>query len=283
MTDRRWKRQAQACLLPLIAMLLLFLAMPLVIMLRQSFADENGNGFSLTNFIQIITQPFYYDAFTNSLLISFYSAVVGLLLAMAVTAALVTLSRQAQDRLTLFINMTANFAGVPLAFAYIILIGNAGVVTLLLGKVGIPLQNFFNLYSWQGLAVTYVYFQVPLGVLFLYPVYKNLNPAWREAATLLGAGRLSFWMRVGLPHILPSVVGTFIILFANGMGTYETAYALVGSNISLVTTRIASLVSGDIFAKPQLGSAMAVLFGLLMLLVLAINELVLRLFRRDLE
>ncbi|MFT9425830.1 MAG: hypothetical protein ABF586_01600 [Sporolactobacillus sp.] len=94
---------------------------------------------------------------------------------------------------------------------------------------------------------------------------------------------MSFWMRVGLPHILPSVVGTFIILFANGMGTYETAYALVGSNISLVTTRIASLVSGDIFAKPQLGSAMAVLFGLLMLLVLAINELVLRLFRRDLE
>lgn len=281
--QQHWRRQAQACLLPLAAVLLLFLAVPLVIMIRQSFGDQNGNGFSFANFVQILSQPFYYDAFRNSFFISLYSALAGLVIALFVAAALAQTTEKTQEKMTLFINMTANFAGVPLAFAYIILLGNAGLVTLLLQHMGISLQHLFNLYSWQGLALTYVYFQVPLGVLFMYPVFKGMDRRWSEAAALLGASRFSFWVRIGLPHILPSVLGTFIILFANGMGTYETAYALVGGSVSLVTTRIASTVSGDIFAQPQIGSAMAVLFSLLMIAVLLVNQYLLHLFRRDLK
>ncbi|MDF2909851.1 MAG: transporter permease [Sporolactobacillus laevolacticus] len=281
--QQHWRRQAQACLLPLAAVLLLFLAVPLVMMIRQSFGDQNGNGFSLANFVQILSQPFYYDAFRNSFFISLYSALAGLIIALFVAAALAQTTEKTQEKMMLFINMTANFAGVPLAFAYIILLGNAGLVTLLLQHMGISLQHLFNLYSWQGLALTYVYFQVPLGVLFMYPVFKGMDRRWSEAAALLGASRFSFWVRIGLPHILPSVLGTFIILFANGMGTYETAYALVGGSVSLVTTRIASSVSGDIFAQPQIGSAMAVLFSLLMIAVLLVNQYLLHLFRGDLK
>jgi putative spermidine/putrescine transport system permease protein len=54
------------------------------------------------------------------------------------------------------------------------------------------------------------------------------------------------------------------------MGTYETAYALTGSNVNLLTVRIASLVSGDVFAKPNMGSALAVLFGLMMITLMSI-------------
>lgn len=61
-----------------------------------------------------------------------------------------------------------------------------------------------------------------------------------------------------------SIASTFVILFANGMGTYETAYALTSSNVNLLTIRIAALVSGDVFAKPNLGSALAVALGVLL-------------------
>lgn len=281
--NKKIKRQAFACLFPFLGILVLFLAIPLAIMIRASFANQDDTGWTFQNYLTIMTQPFYYEAFKNSFIISIVSSLVGIILAMFVAHALARSDQRVQDRMMLFINMTANFAGVPLAFAFIILIGNAGVLTLLLAKIGVPLLSSFNLYSWQGLAVTYIYFQVPLGALFLYPAFKGIDDRWEEAALLLGAGPTSFWIRIGLPHIMPSVFGTFIILFANAMGTYETAYALVGSNINLVTTRIAAMVSGDIFAQPQLGSAMAVLFAVMMIAILIIDEYFLRLVRRDMS
>ncbi len=47
-----------------------------------------------------------------------------------------------------FTNMTSNFAGVPLAFAFIILMGTNGVLTLALQRLGII--EDFNLYSKTG-------------------------------------------------------------------------------------------------------------------------------------
>ena len=45
----------------------------------------------------------------------------------------------------------------------------------------------FNLYSKTGLIVLYTYFQIPLGVLLLYPAFDALREDWRESAELLGA------------------------------------------------------------------------------------------------
>ena len=59
-----------------------------------------------------------------------------------------------------FTNMTSNFAGVPLAFAFIILMGANGMLTLMLERFGL-LENF-NLYSRTGLIVIYTWFQIPL-------------------------------------------------------------------------------------------------------------------------
>lgn len=104
---------------------------------------------------------------------------------------------------------------------------------------------------------------------------------WQESAELFGASSFYYWRRVVLPFIAPSLTGTFIILFANGMGTYETAYALVGSNINLVTTRISALVAGDVYAKPNVGSALAVLFALSMVVVIGLSQKVMKQVRKE--
>lgn len=67
------------------------------------------------------------------------------------------------------------------------------------------------------------------------------------------------------------------------MGAYATAYALVGGNYNLLAIRIGSLVSGDVFAKPQLGSALAVFLTITMLLSMIINESMMRRVRRDMK
>lgn len=279
---RKQSRKTILLLVPFFLMTVLFLVIPLAIMVKSSFTSETTGGFTFANYFEVLTNPFYSQSFLNSGLISGFSAIAGLVLAIIVSYAMTNLPDKLQDKLTVYINLAANFAGVPLAFAFIILLGNSGVFTLFLERANLPLVGEFKLYSWQGLAITYLYFQIPLGILFIYPSLKKIKKEWKEAAYMLGASSVTYWRKVGLPNIMPSIAGTFIIMFANGMGTYETAYALTGSNINLVTIRIAALVSGDIYARPVIGSTLAVLFAAIMMAILALSQMLLKKVRRDL-
>jgi len=147
-------------------------------------------------------------------------------------------------------------------------------VTLLLVRSG--LVQDFNIYSLQGLMLVYAYFQVPFTVLVLFPSLGALTPDLAEQARLMGASRLVFWWRIGLPVLAPSLIGSFILLFANAMGTYATAYALIGGGANLVTIRIGELVAGDVFTDPNLANALAVLLVLVLLVPILVDQLLLR-------
>lgn len=269
-------------LFPFFILAAMFLIVPLVLMITSSFTSETTGSFTLDNYIEVFTNAFYYQSFINSGMISIFSSVIGLILAIVVAYSMTNLPERIQDKISVYINIAANFAGVPLAFAFIILIGNSGAFRLFFDNLSIPLFSNFDLYSWQGLTITYLYFQIPLGILFIYPSLKKIRKEWKEAAFLLGASNWTYWTKVGLPNIMPSIAGTFVIMFANGMGTYETAYALTGSNVNLITIRIAALVSGDIYAQPTIGSTLAVIFALIMLIILAASQTLLKRVRRDL-
>lgn len=251
-------------------------------MVNSSFTSGTTGTFTLDNYVEVFTNAFYYQSFVNSGMIALFSSVIGLLLAIIIAYSMTYLPKKIQDKISIYINLAANFAGVPLAFAFIILVGNSGAFRLFFDGLNIPLFSEFDLYSWQGLTITYLYFQIPLGILFIYPSLRKMRKEWKEAAILLGATNLIYWRKIGLPNIMPSIAGTFIIMFANGMGTYETAYALTGSNVNLITIRIAALVSGDIYAQPEVGSTLAVVFALIMLLILVISQTLLKRVRRDL-
>ena len=269
-------------LVPFFTVTALFLVVPLFLMFISSFTNGTTGAFTLSNYAEVFTNAFYYQSFLNSGVIALFSSIVGLSFAIIVAYAMTCLPEKIQDKISIYINIAANFAGVPLAFAFIILVGNSGAFRLFFDGMNIPFLREFNLYSWQGLTITYLYFQIPLGILFIYPSLKKLKKEWKEAALLLGATNFIYWRKIGLPNIMPSIAGTFIIMFANGMGTYETAYALTGSNVNLITIRIAALVSGDIYAQPEIGSTLAVVFALIMLLILVTSQTLLKRVRRDL-
>lgn len=268
-------------LLPFLILVVGFEVLPLISMIWNSFQTDDGSGWTPAQYATALTSPYYLQAMRNSLQISLYSSLIGIILALFSAYAITRFSEKARERILMVSNMTSNFAGVPLAFAYIILLGNNGVFTILLKQWGLDVF-VLDLYSWIGLILVYVYFQVPLATLLLYPAYHGIREQWREAASLLGAGSYKFWRYIALPVMFPSIAGTFGILFANAMGAYATAYALVGGNYNLLVIRIGSLVSGDVLTRPQLGSALAVILGLMMVAAIALNTWMARLVRRDL-
>lgn len=168
--------------------------------------------------------------------------------------------------------MTINFTGVPLAFAFIILLGANGCVTLLLRCYG--WMTDFSLYSKTGLTVLYTYFQIPLGVFLLYPAFGALCEEWRESAALLGASRLRFWWHIGLPVLIPVLLGIFVILLANALGAYATLFALTTGNYNIIPIHISALVAGDL--DPHLASTLGMVLVALMVLITLVHQLLVR-------
>lgn len=93
---------------------------------------------------------------------------------------------------------------------------------------------------------------------------------------MLGASRASYWRLVALPVLMPAVFGTFILLLANAMGAYASAYALMTSNYNLVTIRISSLVAGDISLELNLAAALSVLLVAMLVFVAMVNQFLMK-------
>ncbi|WP_123042757.1 ABC transporter permease [Cohnella candidum] len=269
-------------LLPFFLWLFAFLLLPAIMMLISSFHNEGGQGFTLGQYVKGLTHPLYTTAIKNSVMLSLVSALVGIVVAAFAAYSFTTFPPKSRDRMLSVSNMMTNFAGVPLAFGFIVLFGTNGMLTLLFKQLGLSFL-VFDLYSWKGLAWVYIYFQIPVGILLIYPSLYALKQEWRESASLLGAGTVQYWLRIGVPVLLPGLVGTFSVLFANAMGAYATAYALVTSNFNLLPIQIGGLVSGDVFPRVELGSALAIILFLILALALFINEKMLRLARRGLN
>ena len=257
---RRMPRRGRAAWLGLVPFLLFALAfevLPILMLVRSSLVTDDG--FGLRNFGRALT-PTMLAAFANSIQLSLVTAAVGVGLGGIVAYAIVTTrSVMVQHALTALADVTANFGGAPLAFAFIITLGSTGVVTLLLQAIGIDLYPSFRIYSVAGLAIAYVYFQLPLLILLVIPALLGLQREWREAATSLGATSTQYWLRVALPILAPSLLGSFLLLFANAFGAYATAWTLTGPDINLITVQIAALVRGEVQLDPALADALALL------------------------
>ncbi|WNK57904.1 ABC transporter permease subunit [Pantoea agglomerans] len=271
----RGKGVALLLLLPFTLFWVAFQLAPLLWIAINSFWSEMNSQWGWDNYQDILTSPFYQQAFRFSLDISLWSSVYGLLIALVTGYSLHQLGGGRLQRfLIAFTNMTSNFAGVPLAFAFVILLGLNGCLTLLLRHFG--LVESFRLFSRNGMVLVYTWFQIPLGVLLLYPAFDGLKKEWQESAALLGASRWHYWWNIGLPILFPALLGTFVILLANALGAYATIYALTTGNFNVVPVRIAALVSGDISLDPNTGSALAMLLVAIMALITLVQQYLVR-------
>lgn len=258
--DKKRKRILIGLLMPFFIMIFAFELLPGMMILSNGFIGVYG-GFTLENFKIALLDPFYAQGMKNSVLISLQSSLIALIISLISIQFINKLPEKVTKRVIMLSNMTSNFSGVPLAFAFIILLGNNGVFTLLLESLGVHVFEAYSLYSSMGLTIVYVYFQIPLGILLLYPAIDVLRPEWKAAADNLGASTLEYWRYIGIPVLMPSIVATFSMLFANAMGAYATTYALMTSSYNLMPIRIGSLISGDLFLNPNLASAIAVILG----------------------
>lgn len=252
-------------ILPFAAFAVLFLILPTMQIVVGAFRAQDGS-FTLQNFVDLNTAS-NRNAYWTSIRLSFVTALLGCAIGFGMAAAVVFggLPKGIRAPLLTFSGVASNFAGVPLAFAFIATLGPVGLITIWLRtEFGINLRAMgFNLLSYWGLVITYLFFQIPLMILIITPALDGLKREWREAAEVLGATGLQYWRMVALPILFPSLLGTFALLFANAFGAVATAFALTGPQLNIVPIKLFAQIRGDVLGNPNLGYALA--FGMIVI------------------
>ena len=261
-------------LLPFLFMVVMYELLPLIMLIIDSFQLDKDPSvlFSLDNYKKIFSTLSYQKAIQNSLKITLISTAVGIVVAFLGARAAYDSRGKVRNVFMTILNMTSNFAGVPLAFAYMIILGNAGVLKQLANLYGIGFLQNFDLYTSKGLTMMYIYFQIPLSTLLLIPAFNGIRREWGEANMLLGGSNAHFWARVGIPVLIPSLFSTLSVLFANALCAYATAYALLMNNFSLLPVNISASFVGDIKTKPKLGAALSIVMMLILCIVILLNN-----------
>ncbi|AZN96226.1 ABC transporter permease subunit [Mesorhizobium sp. M9A.F.Ca.ET.002.03.1.2] len=279
---------------PFFIFAIMFLILPTLYLVLGAFQNATGT-FTFDNIVGIFDPPnlsnyiqCQYDSWISwadgncrlptilaaywiSIKISLASSLIGAFAGLAIAIAIVRggLPNWIRSATLTFSGVASNFAGVPLAFAFLATLGRLGLVTVILNTVfGLNIYaHGFNILSFWGLTLTYVYFQIPLMVVIITPAIDGLKKEWGEAAATLGATTAQYWRMVVIPVIWPSFLGTVILLFANAFGAIATAYALTGSSLNIIPIVLYAQIRGDVLHNPHLGYAIA--FGMIVITGLA--------------
>jgi len=78
---------------------------------------------------------------------------------------------------------------------------------------------------------------------------------------------LQYWLHIGFPVLMPSVLGATILLFGNSFAAYATASQLTGGAVGLVPIIIGQNIGGDVLSNPRLSQALA--FGMIVVIGLS--------------
>ena len=268
-----------AGVVPFFVYVLLGLVIPMIAVAIGAFQNPDNGHPTLSN-VKTATSGVYLHGFGESLLLSVFASVLpgilGFLIAYAIfTAKRGTILRQVCVTAS---GVFANFGGVPLAFLFVATLGTTGIATHWLSDLGFnPYNHGFTLYTLAGIVVVYMYFQIPLMVLVILPALEGLRPSWREAAENLGARGWQYWRYVGGPVLLPSFLGSVLLLFGSALSAYATAEALTSGTIPLTSIQIGSFLNGNVLAGQQnvgkaLGLGLVVIIAVVMMLYVVLQR-----------
>lgn len=252
--------------IPFFAFIGLFLLYPTAVVVMSALTP--GDAFSFSGMQRALSGT-YRQGFINSIALASTSALIGGILGMTLAVVVRGLQRPRWIHSTLdsWSAVASQLGGVPLAFAFIATIGTQGILTKLVGHLGVNITDWgISPTGFWGLVVVYLYFQIPLMFLVSLPAINGLRTTWREAAAVLGASPFVYWFRVGIPLLTPAALGGMLLLFVNSFAAYATAYVLNPGG-ALVPLQIRFLLQGNVISgEEDLGYAIVTLvIGLLLL------------------
>ncbi len=233
---RRLSLPAWVGTVPFLGYVGVFLLLPTVIVLVHAFQNQNG-GFSLTG-LKVLGDSTVRSYFVGSAELAAVTSVGGAVFGAILAYAVASGNPEGVVR-RLYLagsGVLAQFGGVTLAFAFLATVGPSGLL--------LHASWFYNFP--EGIALIYLYFQIPLMVLVFMPAIDGLKVQWREACENLGGSAWQYWRHVGGPLLLPAFLGATLLLFANALSAFATIWAWENQIAYIVPQQIAIALSSEV-------------------------------------
>jgi len=246
--------------LPFFAYVGIFLLLPTAVVGIGAFFNADGS-FTLDNYAHL-SRSYVFKATITTTLLSLVTALGGAFFGALLAYAIVTGNPNGMLRRLVVSasGVLAQFGGVTLAFAFIASIGSAGFVYLFAQSHGFDYYaHGIWLFELSGVALVYLYFQIPLMVLVFLPALDGIKPQWREATESLGGNTWHYWRYIAGPILFPSFIGAVLLLFANSFSAYATVNALINQGSPVLSQQIAAAISSEVgAAEPGFAKAIAI-------------------------
>jgi putative spermidine/putrescine transport system permease protein len=238
----------------------IFLLLPTGIVVWDAFKNPAGK-FTLSGLTALgnaQVRGFFIGSFKLSLISALVGAVGGAILAYAIASGN---PDGAIRRLYLSASgVLAQFGGVTLAFAFLVLLGPAGLLLH---------ASWYYSFPW-GITLIYAYFQIPLMVLVFLPAIDGLRIQWREASESLGSSAWQYWRYVGGPLLLPAFLGALLLLFANALSAFATIQAWEDQIAYTVPQQISTSMSSEV-GLANINYADALALGMVVLVAIVMT------------
>lgn len=269
--QRRDRVRLLLLLSPGLIWLLLFFALPLVIILVYSFMTNDALGRvvyqpTLDNYITIFTQSLYVNAYWRSIWTSVLTTVICLLIGYPLALFIARSPQQWRMPLLMLILIPFWTNFLVRIYAWQIILANNGIINGFLEIIGvgrIPLLN-----NEGATLLGLVYGELPFMVLPLYAALDRFDFTLMEAAADLGANKVQAFLRVMLPMTMPGIVAGSVLVFIPTLGQFVVSELLGGAKVDYLGNLIQRLFLRANPINWPLGSAMAVLMMIVLLVLI---------------
>ncbi len=223
-------------LLPVVIYLAVLFVYPVAQLLWLSVVDKQGNLTSL-HYARLFDSVIYVKVLGITFRVAFWTMVFAVLAAYPVAYLLATSTERTRNNLILWVLMPFWTSFLVRTFAWIVLLGRKGAINDWLQQLGIVDAPAKLLYNFAGVMIGMVHALMPLAVVTMLAVMRNIDENLPKAASTLGArGGQSFW-RVYFPLSLPGVASGALLVFIVSLGFFITP-ALLGSGREIMIAQV---------------------------------------------
>lgn len=239
-------------------LIFIFLYAPIATLIVLSFnaskTRSKWGGFTLKWYAELFSNEAILQAFFNTMIIAFLSALIATLIGTITCLGLKNMKHGMQ-------NLLMSITYIPML--------NADIVT------GISLMLLFLFFGFKmgftSVLLSHITFNIPYVILNVMPKLKQINNSTYEAALDLGASPLHAFFKVVFPELLPGILSGFLMAFTMSLDDFIITHFTKGAGFDTLSTKIYTQVKKGI--KPEMYALSTLIFVTVLVLLLLINYL----------
>lgn len=247
---------------------MLFIVYPFFKMIGQSFYDSKTNAFTLANYLKFFNKKYYQEALLHSLLVS--TLVTIFATALGVPLAYIGTRFNLYLKKLIYVMIVLSMLSPPFigAYAWITLLGRAGIITKALERIGISIGSIYGL---KGIVLVFTLKLYPMVYLYVSGALSSIDSSLEEASENLGVSGIRRIMKVTFPVITPTILSAALMVFMTALADFGTP-RLIGEGYTTLPVIIYKEFLNEVGTDTGFASALSVIIIVIALVVLVLQK-----------